>query len=314
MFELPVSSWTLAELSAGSSRDALARFWLAAPEDLLPSLWSSSVGEATKQLVRQLDPQYVFTPDQIALRDAIGQRLQAGFQAPMAVQLLIVNFLYSPPGLLRIQNAQANLPAWLLSDYQALFESVTAAPPPVPAQAGQESSAQAHQAPAAELPHPDFGVFPATLQELIGNRIQLNRLLGLSNLYYIDPEDKEILQELRQVRLSLIEAIERCPESELEYLWSTDLGDRYWALVRSGIQKEALSPVEESKRHSVTQALNPAAGGGFGKPGSVNAFLIAMILFEPGTMRVDGAEHKLPGWLIPQYQQVFAESLPAQNS
>ena len=45
----------------------------------------------------------------------------------------------------------------------------------------------------------------------MGNRIQLNRLLGLSNLYYIDPEDEEILQELRQVRMSLIEAIERCP-------------------------------------------------------------------------------------------------------
>ena len=34
-----------------------------------------------------------------------------------------------------------------------------------------------------------------------------------------------------------------------------------------------------------------------------------MVLFEPGTMRVDGADHKLPGWLIPQYKQVFAESL-----
>ena len=76
--------------------------------------------------------------------------------------------------------------------------------------------------------------FPATLQELVGNRIQLNRLLGLSNLYYIDPEDQEILQELRQVRMSLIEAIERCPEHELESIWGTDLGDRYWALVRSG--------------------------------------------------------------------------------
>ena len=74
---------------------------------------------------------------------------------------------------------------------------------------------------------------------MVGNRIQLNRLLGLSNLYYIDPEDQEILQELRQVRLSLIEAIERCPESDLDQLWSTDLGDRYWALVRSGIQKES---------------------------------------------------------------------------
>ena len=124
MLELPTQPWTLASLSAGSHRDVLAKFWLAAPEDLLPSLWSSPVGEATKQLVRQLDPQYVFHPDQIALRNAIGQRFQAGFQAPMAIQLLIVNFLYSPPGLLRIQNPQANLPNWLLSDYQSLYEAV----------------------------------------------------------------------------------------------------------------------------------------------------------------------------------------------
>ena len=66
------------------------------------------------------------------------------------------------------------------------------------------------------MPKPDFGVFPETLHELVGNRVQLNRLLGLSNLYYIDPEDQEILQELRQVRLSLIEAIERCPEGQLQ--------------------------------------------------------------------------------------------------
>ena len=148
----------------------------------------------------------------------------------------------------------------------------------------------------------------------MGNRIQLNRLLGLSNLYYIDPEDQEILQELRQVRLSLIEAIDRCPESELEQLWATDLGDRYWALVRSGIQKEALTPVEENRKQVVTQALNTATGGGFGKPGALNAFLIAMVLYEPGSMRVDDAERKLPGWIVPQYQQVFADSLPAHSS
>nr|WP_255615998.1 hypothetical protein [Synechococcus sp. MU1642] len=280
---------------------------------MLPSLWSSPVGESTKQLVRQLDPQYVFTSDQIALRNAIGKRFQGGFQAPMAVQLLIVNFLYSPPGLLRIQNPEANLPGWLLPDYQSLYESVpsmpaaVAAPPaPVPA--------KAQQVPETHLPQPDFGLFPTTLQELVGNRIQLNRLLGLSNLYYIDPEDQEILQELRQVRLSLIEAIGRCPESELEQLWATDLGDRYWALVRSGIQKESLTPEEERRKQAVIQALNPAAGGGFGRPGAVNAFLTAMVLFEPGTMQVDGAEQKIPGWLLPQYQQVFAESLPAQSA
>ena len=77
--------------------------------------------------------------------------------------------------------------------------------------------------------------------------------LGLSNLYYIDPEDQEILHELRQVRMSLIEAIERCPEQQLESIWATDLGDRYWALVRSGIQKEAMTPTEEQKKHAGTK-------------------------------------------------------------
>ena len=144
-------------LAAGSNRDDLARFWLAAPEDLLPSLWSSPVGESTKQLVRQLDPQYVFTPDQIALRNAIGQRLQSGFQTPMAIQLLIVNFLYSPPGLLTIQNHQANLPDWLLSDYQSLYEGI----PSMPASVGEPSVVLRlfQQAPATHLPQPDFGVF-----------------------------------------------------------------------------------------------------------------------------------------------------------
>ena len=313
MLELPTRPWTLAGISAGSRRDDLARFWLSAPEDLLPSLWSSPVGETTRQLVRELNAQHSFTPDQIALRNAIGQRLQAGFQAPMAIQLLIVNFLYSPPGLLSIQNPQVNLPGWLLVDYQSLYEAVPARQASVPASA-DPAPPQKEKVPVTDLPQPDFGDFPATLHELIGNRIQLNRLLGLSNLYYIDPEDKEIAHELRQVRFSLIEAIERCPESELEQFWSTDLGDRYWALVRSGIQKEALTSAEEQKKQRVTQALNPSVGGGFGQPGAMNAFLIAMVLFEAGTMRVDNAEQKLPGWLLPQYQQVFADSLPAQSS
>ena len=314
MFELPTETWTSTGISDGSQRDRLVRFWLNAPEDLLQKFWLSSLGDSTKRLVQALDPNYPFTPDQIALREAIGERLQAGFQSPMAVQLLIANFLYSPPGLLRINNAQTNLPQWLLADYQSLYEtvpSIPAAPVEAPAVAATQ---QTQQVPATDLPQPDFGVFPSTLQELVGNRIQLNRLLGLSNLYYIDPEDQEILQELRQVRLSLIEAIERCPESDLEQLWSTDIGDRYWALVRSGIQKEALSPAEEHKKHAVTQALNSEAGGGFGRPGAVNAFLIAMALFEPGTMRVEDAESKLPRWLFPQYQQVFAESLSASPS
>ena len=50
---------------------------------------------------------------------------------------------------------------------------------------------------------------------------------------------------------------------------------------------------------------------GFGTPGAINAFLVAMLYFEPGSMRVEGAEQKLPAWLFPHYQQIFAQPLAA---
>ena len=193
----------------------------------------------------------------------------------------------------------------MISDYQSLYSKVSTTPP---------SSAPTPQPQTSEVPatipsQPDFGQFPGTLQELLSNRIQLNRLLGLSNLYYIDPEDQEILQELREVRIALIGAIERCSEDQLESIWASDFGDRYWSLVRSGIQKEPLNPEEELKKHAATRKLNPSVGGGFGTPGAINALLVAMTLFEPGSMRIADPEQKLPTWLLPNYQQIFAEPL-----
>ena len=301
VLQLPTHPWTIAACARLNQRDQLVAFWLAAPEDLLPSLWSSPVGEVTKSMIRSLKPDTMFSSEQVSLRNSIGERLAAGLQAPMATQFLLANFLYSPPGLLQIADAESQLPEWLYADYCAIYENRDTS-------VHEQKLAQ----PATELPQPDFGVFPSSLQELVGNRIQLNRLLGLSNLYYIDPEDQEILNELRQVRLALIEAIERCPENQLESIWATDLGDRYWALVRSGIQKEVMTPTEEQKKHAATQRLNPASGGGFGTPGAVNAVLVAMVLFEPGTMKINDAEQKLPAWLLPSYQQIFAQPLAQQ--
>ena len=300
MQSLPQQPWSASSAAVLQQRDYLSRFWLAAPEDLLPSLWASPLGEATKALVRQLTPATVFTPEQLNLRNAIGARLQAGFQAPCAIQLLLAGWLYSPPGLLTIVNPQTQLPAWLLPAYQELYAS-----------GGFQASAPVQ--PATQLPQPDFGTFPSSLQELINNRIQLNRMLGLANLYYIDPEDQEICGELRQLRLDLAGAIQRCPEPQLEQFWGTDLGDRYWAVVRSGVQKEAPTPQEDALKQAATKHLQPAQGGGFGTPGALNAFLVAMLFFEPGSMRVDGAEHKLPAWLLSSYQQVFAEVITAAS-
>ena len=298
-----MNAWTVSSAVVGNRRDELAAFWLAAPDDVLESLWNSPVGDATRQLVAQLTPSTYFTPAQVQLRERLAGELQQGLQQPGAIKRMIANFLFSPPGKLRIANPQANLPAWLVPGYAALYEQ------------GQTSFAhpQATPAPipsAPATPKPDFGAFPASLQEFAANRIQLNRLLGLSNLYYIDPEDQEILQELRQLRLQFSQLILNCPEQQLEGLFSADLSDRYWALVRSGLQKEPLQPAEEQLKAAVTAKLQPNSGGGFGTPGAVNAFLVAMAFYAPGSMQVEGAEHKLPSWLLQGYREVFAQALP----
>ena len=57
-----------------------------------------------------------------------------------------------------------------------------------------------------------------------------------------------------------------------------------------------MTPVEEQKKHAALE-MNPSVGGGFGTPGAVAAVLVAMTLFEPGTMRID-TPGKLPGWLL----------------
>ena len=122
MFNLPTQPWTLATCASQDQRDRLASFWLAAPEDLLPALWSSPVGEVTKSMIRALSTETYFTPEQVSFRNSIGERLSAGLTSPGAIQLLLVNFIYSPPGLLTIANADSQLPEWLLQDYKDIYE------------------------------------------------------------------------------------------------------------------------------------------------------------------------------------------------
>ena len=298
-----MNAWTVSSAVAGNRRDELAQFWLAAPDDVLENLWHSPVGEATRQLVAQLTPSTYLTPSQVELRNRLGQKLQQGLQQPGAVKQLIANFLFSPPGQLRIANPNANLPGWLVAGYGVLYEHGQVNPEP--------SALVQQQQSLPTSPKPDFGAFPSSLQEFAANRMQLNRLLGLSNLYYIDQEDQEILVELVELRQQLNKLILACPEQQLEGLFAADLADRYWALVRSGVQKEPLDAADEQLKSTIIAKLQPAQGGGFGTPGALNAFLVAMTLFVPGSMQVESPDQKLPVWLQDGYHKVFAKALVA---
>ena len=287
-------------------RDALVRFWLAAPMDQLEALWKGGFGDLTQKMVKQLSAQSVFSQDQVALRQALNKQIgDLGLGQPLAHQLLLAAFLLSPPGLLKVANVERQLPSWLANAYKHMYESAQLVTLGGDAPRSQASGSSPNS---AALPNPDFGAFPESLEALVGNRIQLNRLLGLSNLYYIDPEDQEICQELLELRRSLAGLIEVASEQDLERIWATDFGDRYWALVRSGVQKEALAAADQQIKDRATNQLNPNAGGGFDRPGALRALLVAMMFYAPGSMRVEAPEQKLPSWLLSSYRQVFEEA------
>ncbi|MCB4421453.1 hypothetical protein FZZ91_01195 [Synechococcus sp. HB1133] len=276
---------------------------MASPDDQLEYLWNSPIGTSTVLQVNLLhnDPQ--FSSDEVLLRNKIGDFFnENGLSHPLSLKLMIANFLLSPPGLLQINNIESYFPSWFCEAYSSLYRSSPSAHPSTPPLHAQSS-------PNPPTPTtPDFGPFPNSLDALIGNRIHLNRLLGLSNLYYIDPDDSEITQELLELRTSLAQLIFSANPSSLESIWSTEFGDRYWSLVRSGIQNEPLSTIDEQIKSQSIKVLSPSQGGGFSQPNAINALLVSMMYFLPGTMQVSNAQHNIPAWLYEPFSQVFASS------
>ena len=214
---IPSQAWSLSNDLSSVDRLTLAKFWLAAPSDQLESLWSLKFGKVTMDIVRSLSVDTTFSSDEVQLRDQIGSHFNKhGLSQDITPQLMIAKFLFSPPTLLKINNANDYLPDWLYSAYIQLYETSSQ---PLSTNFASTASPSASGDTTKPLVNPekiDFGDFPASLQELVANRLHLNRLLGLSNLYYIDPEDEEITSELLQLRTNLAQIIFSCPESDLE--------------------------------------------------------------------------------------------------
>jgi hypothetical protein len=288
-------------------RNSLIRFWLCAPFDQVQSLWNIGFGEVTRKLVKELDRDYAFSAEQVTLRNEINERItKLGLPHPLSPQLLIASFLLSPPTLLKVAQPHLVLPGWLSSVYTELYET----PFEDDINPSQQTSVLDTQTlpEKIDLPNPDYGDFPESLDSLIGNRVQLNRILGLSNLYYIDPEDAQITRELILTRHSLSQLIIRHPSSDLERIWLTEFGDRYWALVRSGIQDEVLGELDYSIRDSINSLLKQSHDPKSPNPGFINAFLVALMFYPVNSIRIADAHQKLPEWLYSDYKQLLEQS------
>ena len=129
---------------------------------------------------------------------------------------MIANLLVSPPGLLKINNPQSYFAPWFVKIYNDLYENASSQPVYQPQHLNhlclliRLPLSHKHRVmvnltiPSSLLFYPPF---PSSLQALVSDRLQLNRLLGLSNLYYIDPDDTDVKTDLIDVRSKLAQSI-----------------------------------------------------------------------------------------------------------
>ena len=123
--QFPNNSWTTSSASSAEGcRDELIQFWLSSPVDLLETLWELKFGKLTIACINDLTPSFSFSPEQVDLRNRIGAFLsENGLSHPLAQNLMLANFLLSPPGLLKINNVSTYFPVWLVEIYNSIYES-----------------------------------------------------------------------------------------------------------------------------------------------------------------------------------------------
>ena len=264
-------------LGVSQMAQSISRFLVATPTDFLEPLLSSPFGRVYKLFLERCCTNPFEQEDARNFRENLSQQLrQVGFQSREGHALLLALMPFFPPGNLKVEDAPAKLPGWLLELYRSRYEPPTA---------HQEHT----------KPQPSG-------QPSFSDRIFLNRMLGLSNLYYIDPEDQEILQELRQVRLQTVQLMLSATSQQLGEQFSADFGDRFWAMAQSGVQKEALDAQEVAQRDAIQQWLRDTPRS-LHADGGIQRFAAALLFSAPGSVKLANPDQNLPTWFIEGFKR-----------
>lgn len=280
-------SWQLQSLEAMAGSPAidvaqaeqhglqLSHFLTQAPTDFLEPLMSSPFGRVYKLFLERCCTQNFSGSEAENRRDALSQQLrQLGCESPEGWAVLLALFPFFPPDQLKVEDAASKLPDWLHALYLSRYEAAQAMPP------------QAN----------------STGQPAFEDRIFLNRILGLSNLYYIDPDDREILNELREIRLQTIQLMLSVGRDELGRQFQSDFGDRFWAMAQSGIQREKLDSNEIHQRDEMQHWLSQTPNS-LHQDGGIQRFAAVLLFNPPGSVRLADPDHNLPAWFTYGYKR-----------
>jgi hypothetical protein len=254
----------------------------ACPGDFLEALIASPFGRVFRLFLERCSlSSYV---DQAAdqRKQQLSQQLRhTGFQDAEGHGLLLALMPFYPPGNLKVEDAAAKLPGWLLELYRLRYDPPTAGMPAMPSG------------------DPNFH-----------DRIFLNRLLGLANLYYIDPDDQEILQEVREIRLQTIQLLLSVDRENLGRHFSEDFGDRYWALAQSGLQKEPLDANESAQKETLQQWLSKTPNS-LHSEGGIQRFAAVLLFNPPGSVGLAQPEKNLPAWFLDGFRRYSSMAVAA---
>ena len=263
------------KIQAEAASLELSNFLTQAPTDFLEPLLASPFGRVYKLfLERCCTAKFSGTAAEERCNALSHQLRQVGCESPEGWGVLLALFPLFPPSQLKVEDAAAKLPSWLHNLYTARYEA-----------SAPEPTSTSHSG-----------------QPAFEDRIFLNRVLGLSNLYYIDPEDREILEELREVRLQTIQLMLSTRSDELGRQFQSDFGDRFWAMAQSGLQKERLDANEIQLRDEIQQWLSNTPNS-LHEDGGIQRFAAVLLFSQPGSVRLADPDRNLPAWFSEGYKR-----------
>ncbi|MFM7086192.1 MAG: hypothetical protein ACKOXO_04265 [Cyanobium sp.] len=321
-------------LEARHARHCLSQFWLAAPIDLLPSLYAGPIGAVYRDLLHGCLPSQPLAADEARWKERLAHRLQQDLEAPLRASLLLAVMPYCAPGRLRLASPQSDLPAWLLADYSRCFDPDLARrsdrPLALPEQSPVALSSQpslidpspwpeAGPAPVQPIPDPSLssrmppsGLQPPAaavaslpaLSERRGNdafapfqdSAFVERMIGLINLFRLDPGDRSVAEELQGLRRLIGQVWLDVDASSLEALYHTALGEVYRALLASDIGSLPLQGQDLALRQALTAVAVDQR-----HPAMVQAMLAVMPFHPQGRMRLGEGQSRLPLWLQEEF-------------
>lgn len=283
-------------IHARHARHCLSSFWLGAPVDVLEELYGGVMGELQRNLLAGPLPAQPLAADEQEWRDQLSRQLQAQFNAPERVNLLLALMAYYPPLAMRFENPLELVPEWLLRDYAdhcepALKERLQ--PPVRYLQAARPEPSAADRAdadPSALLPLSERRGQEA--MALFEQADVVNRMAALINLYGLDPADEPTRAELAGLRDTIAQLWLDVSPEQLEQLYATPVGTVTRSLIVSGFTGELVQEQDAMTRQLLAREVEDLS-----QPRAINHLLAALLYFPAGKVSFVGGKSFIPGWL-----------------